>query len=89
MYILRNWKMNEFRAKIGEDGRVLIPIFCRRQLKLNPGEEIIIKLDKDELHLFSLKQSLKNAQAIVQGYAKNQSLVKKLRQMRKKDLSHE
>ena len=81
--------MNEFRVKIGEDGRVLIPIFCRRQLKLSPGEEIIIKLDNNELHLFSLKQSLRNAQKIVKHYAKNQNLVKKLRQMRQEDSSDE
>lgn len=81
--------MNEFRVKIGEDGRILIPIFCRRQLKLSPGEEIIIKLDNNELHLFSLKQSLKNAQKIVKSYAKNQNLVKKLRQIRQEDSSDE
>jgi bifunctional DNA-binding transcriptional regulator/antitoxin component of YhaV-PrlF toxin-antitoxin module len=81
--------MNEFRVKIGEDGRILIPVFCRRYLKLSPGEEIIIKLDKDELHLFSLKRSLKNAQKIVKAYAKNHNLVKKLQQLRQEDSSGE
>ena len=81
--------MHEFRVKIGEDGRILIPVFCRRQLNLSPGEEIILKLDKDELHLFSLNRSLKNAQKIVQHYAKNKNLVKTLRQQRKQDFQHE
>lgn len=81
--------MNEFRVRIGEDGRVLIPVICRRQLNLTPGEEIIIKLDKNELHLFSLKHSLKDAQKLVKSHTKNQSLVGKLRKMRQDDSSHE
>jgi AbrB family looped-hinge helix DNA binding protein len=81
--------MNEFRVKIGTDGRILIPVICRRQLKLHAGEELVIKLDKEELHLFSLKQSLKKAQELVRAHTKKRSLVQKLRQHRQEDFSRE
>lgn len=81
--------MNEFRAKIGGDGRILIPVLLRRKLKIKPGEELIIKLDNNTLQLFSLKQSLQNAQKIIKHHAKNHSLVKKLKKNRKVDFSNE
>lgn len=81
--------MNEFRIKLGENGRVLIPATCRRQLNLVSGQELIIKIEDHELHLFSLEHSVKKAQQLVQRYAKNQSLVKKLIKNRQEDLLDE
>jgi AbrB family looped-hinge helix DNA binding protein len=77
--------MNEFRAKMGEDGRIVIPAACRRLLHVKPGEELIMHVDKDELHVFSLKHSLKKAQEKVQKYSKGKSLVKQLKTMRKEE----
>ena len=77
--------MNEYRTKIGEGGRIVIPASCRRHLQLKLGEELIIRIDNGELHLFSVKQSLKKAQALVQKHAKNQNLVAKLKSMRQQD----
>ncbi len=81
--------MHEYRAKLGEDGRIVIPAECRRKLHLQPGEELIIHIEKEELHLYSLKHSLKKAQETVQKYAKGQSLVAKLKDMRNKDNKNE
>lgn len=77
--------MNEFRIKLGENGRVLIPASCRRQLKLVPGQELIIKIEDEELHLFSLDHSVRKAQQLVKKYAKNQNLVEKLIKSRRED----
>ena len=81
--------MNEYRTKIGEDGRVIIPAPCRKQLQLEAGEELIIRIENNELHLFKLKHSLQKAQKLVQHYAKNRSLVKKLAALRREDNRHE
>lgn len=81
--------MNEFRIKMGENGRLLIPAVCRRQLNLVSGQEVIVKIEDDELHLFSLEHSLKKAQQLVKKHAKNQSLVKKLMKNRREDLLNE
>jgi len=81
--------MNEFRIKLGNDGRVLIPASFRRQLHLHPGEELIVKIEDRELHLSSLKNSLKKAQAIVSRLAKGESLVEKLKKMRREEENDE
>lgn len=81
--------MSEFRTRIGEDGRVVIPAAYRKELHLEPGEELIIRLDDDELRLISLRHSLKKAQKLVQKYAKNKSLQKLLKDMRAKDFTDE
>lgn len=81
--------MQEYRTKMGEDGRIVIPADCRRLLHLHPGEELIIHIEKEELHLYSLKHSLKKAQEAVQKYTKGRSLVTKLKEMRNKDNKNE
>lgn len=81
--------MSEIRTRMSEDGRVVIPAVYRHQLNLEPGEELIISLDDDELRITSLKHSLKKAQALVKKHAKNQSLVKKLLKARKEEAKHE
>ena len=81
--------MREFRSKIGEDGRVVIPALFRRELHIEPGEELIIKMEKNELRVISGKQSLKNAQQKVQLFAKGVSLVEKLKVLRQEDQESE
>jgi AbrB family looped-hinge helix DNA binding protein len=81
--------MNEYRAKLGENGRIIIPAQCRKQLQLEQGEELILRVENAELHIFSLKHSLKKAQALVKRHAKNKSLVEKLRRLRLEDTRHE
>lgn len=81
--------MNEFRAKMAENGRIIIPMACRRLLNIQPGEDLVLLVENQELRLFSLKHSLQSAKNIVRQHAKNKSLVKKLKTMRKSDKSHE
>lgn len=81
--------MEEFRTKVAEDGRIVIPARCPKKLGLEPGEEIIISITDNELRLLSLKHSLKKAQMLVRQHAKNRSLVKELKLMREEDQRNE
>lgn len=81
--------MLEFRTRLEGNGRVIIPAACRKQLHLEQGEELIVRIEDDELHLVSLKHALKKAQALTHKYAKKQSLVTILKKMRKEDESNE
>ena len=58
--------MLEFRAQITEGGRMVIPAKCRQALHLAIGDEVIIRVDKDEARLYSLQHALKCAQELVQ-----------------------
>jgi AbrB family looped-hinge helix DNA binding protein len=77
--------MNDYRTKLGDNGRIVIPSNCRKLLHLVPGEDLVLRLEKNGLHLMSLKQSLKQAQAVIQNYAKKQNLTQKLRELRNED----
>lgn len=77
--------MLEFRTKLESNGRIMIPAACRRQLHLESGEEFIIRVEDDELHFISLKHALQKAQTLTRKYAKNQSLVNILKEIRRKD----
>lgn len=77
--------MNEFRVKLGENGRVTIPISCRKLLHLEAGEELIVRIKEGELHLIGLRESLKRAQTLVQKHAGERSLVKSLKKLRQEE----
>jgi len=79
----------EFRVKMADNGRIVIPMACRQLLGIQSGEDLIIRVEDHELRLFSLKHSLQKARSIVQKHAKNKSLVKQLKIMRKSDAEHE
>lgn len=37
--------MNEFRVKMHENGRIVIPAACRHLLHLKPGEELVLRVE--------------------------------------------
>ena len=60
--------MNEFKTKIGQGGRVVIPTEYRRKLGLEAGDEIIMHLDEEGLRLYTPAQAVARAQALVRRY---------------------
>lgn len=68
--------MFEARTTITEGGRIVIPSLMRKELGLSVGEEVIIKLESGELHISTLKQSIKNAQNTVRRYNKYRTSLK-------------
>ncbi len=78
-----------YRVKMGDNGRLVIPASFRKELHLHPGEELILRIEGNVLHLLSLNQAIAQAQTTVQKYAKSNSLVARLREMRDEDVSNE
>ncbi len=81
--------MIEYRTKISENGRIIVPAVLRKQLHLRPGEELVIQVENDELRIYSVQHALKKAQNLVRKYAKNKNLVQQLKSMRNEDLDNE
>ena len=55
--------MNEvFHAKLNDEGRLVIPAVCRRQVGLQPGQDVILKVTSDGLLLTSYEQDLNQFQ---------------------------
>ncbi len=53
---------------MGQSGRVVIPGEYRRRLGLRSGDEIIMHLDDEGLHLYTPAQAVARAQALVRRY---------------------
>lgn len=81
--------MQSLKVKLGKDGRILLPMDCRKKLQLEAGEELILRCENNSIHLVSANFLLKKAQQLVRSHAKDESLVKKLRSMRDKDALNE
>lgn len=70
---------SEIRARINENGRVVIPASFRKALDINAGDEIVLRIEDDELRITTLKRRLEKARRRIQRYVKpGKSLVDEL-----------
>lgn len=76
--------MRQFNITIGENGRMIIPVFFRKQLNIKTGDEVVVSLsDNNDIIVHSPKQSLKKLQ---QAFKKTKgSFVDDLFEMRKEE----
>jgi AbrB family looped-hinge helix DNA binding protein len=58
----------EIHTKITQGCRIVIPRNFRKVLNLEEGSDVVVRLDKNELHVFSLTQAIKKTQAKVKQY---------------------
>lgn len=80
----------ETRLRINENGRVVIPAAFRKALGINPGDEIIMHLDEDELRITTMKSRIARAQRHARKYLKpGVSLVDELIAERREEAKRE
>lgn len=60
--------VQEARAKVNENGRVVIPIQFREALGIEPGDEVIFSSDGETLRIETIRQRALQAQAMVRKY---------------------
>lgn len=60
--------MAQFKTKIGEGGRIVIPAELRQMLGLQIGDEVVLHPEGKELRIFTVSQAIKRAQEIVSHY---------------------
>jgi len=60
----------EARLRVSENGRMVIPIAFRRAVGINAGDEVILRVEDDELRITTLKKRLERAQRLVRKYIK-------------------
>ena len=82
--------MREFTTRIDQGGRVVIPGEYQRKLGLKPGNEIIVQLDDEGLHLYTPAQAVARAQTLVRRYVpKERSLSDELISERREEAVRE
>lgn len=57
--------MKNIHTKMDNHGRLLIPLHLRNQLNYKKGDNFVIRVINDELHIVSLKKALFHAQELV------------------------
>lgn len=57
--------MSSARAKIGPGGRLVIPAAQRRELGLEVGDQVVIRVEDQELRVSSLSHRIERVQALV------------------------
>jgi AbrB family looped-hinge helix DNA binding protein len=79
------------RARINQQGRIVIPAECRAAAGLKPGDELLIEaIGEGELRLRTPEQAIKEAQAIVARYLpKGRDLVRELIEERRAEAARE
>jgi len=66
-------------TRVNQNGRVVIPASFRKRLGIRPGDEVILRIEDDELRISTLKRNIERAQKLVRKYIKRKgSLVDEL-----------
>ena len=82
--------MSEARIRINENGRVVIPASVRTALGIQPGDELVMRVEEDEIRITTLKRRIERAQNHVRKFAKpGASLVDELIAMRREAANRE
>ena len=61
--------MSAIRTKLGKGGRVIIPATFRQNLHLEAGDDIILHMQENTIHITTPNQALHKLQAKVKNYA--------------------
>jgi AbrB family looped-hinge helix DNA binding protein len=60
----------ETRQRVNENGRVVIPASFRKALGINIGDEVVLRMEDDELRITTLKRRIERAQRLVRKHVK-------------------
>jgi AbrB family looped-hinge helix DNA binding protein len=61
---------SETRTSLSENGRIVIPAAYRKALGIKAGDEVILRLEDDELRITTMKRRLERARRRIRQYVK-------------------
>ncbi|MGO9520088.1 MAG: AbrB/MazE/SpoVT family DNA-binding domain-containing protein [Candidatus Korobacteraceae bacterium] len=80
----------ETRARVNENGRVVIPAAFRKALGIEVGDEVVLRIHGDELRITTQQRCIQRAQRRARRYLKpGTSLVDELLAERRQAAQHE
>ncbi len=62
--------MAEVRLRVNENGRIVLPVAFRRALDIRPGDQVLARLEGDEVRITTLRHRLERAQQHVRQFVK-------------------
>jgi len=79
----------ETRTRVNENGRVVIPSSFRKALGIEVGDEVVLRIEDDELRITTQQRRIQRAQRRARQYVKGGSLVDELLAERRAAAKHE
>ena len=58
------------RMRVNENGRVVIPASFRERLGICVGDDLVLRIEGDELRITTLKRNIERAQRLVRKHVK-------------------
>jgi AbrB family looped-hinge helix DNA binding protein len=83
-----NGMPDETRTRVNENGRVVIPSSFRKALGIEVGDEVVLRIEDDELRITTQQRRIQRAQRRARQYVKG-SLVDELLAERRAAAKHE
>lgn len=82
--------MTSIKTRVAEGGRVVIPAHYRRQMGIDVGDEVMLRLEDGELRITTLRQAVRRAQELVRRYVpEGHSLADELLEDRRREARDE
>jgi len=82
--------MQEIKTTLGIEGTITLPIAYYQKLGVQPGDELILRLETGEIRILSPQSAIKRAQALIRQYVpEEQSLSDELIQERREQAQDE
>jgi AbrB family looped-hinge helix DNA binding protein len=80
----------EFKTQINKSGRLILPAKMRKALEIQPGDELVIRIEGGSIRIIPLQQAIKMAQKSVRKYVpEGVSLVGELLTERRDEVNRE
>lgn len=76
---------NKLLAKLGVDGRILLPASLRKSLSLDPGAELLIREEGGAIIVESKKKALMDAKSVAKKFKTKSLMSRELIQDRRKE----
>ena len=87
--IIARWHIDNIKTKLGQGGRIVLPAEFREALGVKVGDELILSLKDDEIHVFTRRAAIKRAQGMLKHIAPGRSLADELIQERRAEAARE
>ena len=82
--------MKMIKSRIDKTGRLVIPNHYRHALELKPGEEVMIRLENGEIHVYSFKKAAQKARDLISDFnTENIDLLEILFKERREEAVHD
>lgn len=58
------------RTRVNENGRIVIPASFRKALDIHVGDEVVLRIEDDELRVSTMKRRIEQARRLVRRHVK-------------------